>query len=252
MKCVIVALLTALSLLAVPINALTVAAQAPRTLTGLLTVLRGDLRPGSGMAAQTRALLNTATGRYTLHLSTAQADALAGQMVVVTGVPQGDGLQVMAITGSDASPPPEFSTASVLGAQAYANLLCAFTETAHIQPKPLSCFTGLFGNTFGGLDHYWRQVSDQRMGLTGTRPFGWFTLPEPRFAYFVDQDLDGHAEFDLSPPAGRQTRGEGWGYPHAGSPVRARPSTMAVDKYPAENCTNSPGSTDNTRAPARP
>jgi len=61
-------------------------------------------------------------------------------------------------------------------------------------------FTGLFGNTFGGLDHYWRQVSYQRIGLTGTCTFGWFTLPEPRFAYFVDQDLDGYAEFDLSPP----------------------------------------------------
>jgi hypothetical protein len=200
MKHTIAALLITLSLLAVPINALTVSAQAPRTLTGLLTVLRGDPRPGSGQAAQTRALLNTTAGRHILDLSASQADALAGQMVIVTGIPQRDGLQVTAITGSDAPPPPEFSTASVLGAQAYANLLCTFAETAHIQPKPLSYFTGLFGNTFGGLDHYWRQVSDQHMGLTGTRPFGWFTLPEPRFAYSVDQDLDGHAEFDLSPP----------------------------------------------------
>lgn len=197
MKHTIAALLITLSLVAVPLNTLTVAAQSQRTLTGLLTVLRGDPQPGSGQAAQTRALLNTASERYSLDITESQADALAGQMVAVTGVPQGDSLQVTAITGSDAPPPPEFSTASVLGAQAYANLLCAFAETAHVQPKPLSYFNGLFGNTFGGLDHYWRQVSYQRMGLTGTRAFGWFTLPEPRFAYLVDENLDGYAEFDL-------------------------------------------------------
>ena len=129
MKRVMVALLTALSLLAVPLNALMVAAQAPHTLTGLLTVLRGDSRPGSGQAAQTRALLNTTAGRHILDLSASQADALVGQIVAVTGVPQGDGLQVTAITGSDAPPPPEFSTASVLGAQAYANLIyCALSQ----------------------------------------------------------------------------------------------------------------------------
>ncbi len=83
---------------------------------------------------------------------------------------------------ADAEPGRSGTLPAVAGTTVWATLLCKFSDIATEQ-KPLSFFTGQYGNNPGQLDHYWREVSYNKINLVGSAAYGWFTLPQPRSFY---------------------------------------------------------------------
>lgn len=69
--------------------------------------------------------------------------------------------------------------------RAYAILLCKFADVPD-EPLAVSAFEAMYGSAFGGADDFYREVSEGRINLTGTRVYGWYTLPQPRSAYVVN------------------------------------------------------------------
>lgn len=88
---------------------------------------------------------------------------------------------------------------AVLGTTVWATVMCKFSDIATEQ-KPLSFFQSQYANTAGLLDHYWREVSYDKVNLTGSTAYGWVTLPHPRSHYVTTvngvQDADLDALFD--------------------------------------------------------
>jgi len=163
------------------------AAAAAAPLEGRLELTWGDPDPASGSAAQFRATLVDDAGlRYALdpqqaRLGAGDLYALAGRRVAVElGTPATpQGLAVEAVVAADA---PRDVQPGFAGTTVWATLLCKFADIATEQ-KPQSFFTGQYGNNPGQLDHYWREVSYNKINLTGSAAYGWFTLPQPRSFY---------------------------------------------------------------------
>ncbi|MBL8299536.1 MAG: hypothetical protein JNN30_14460 [Rhodanobacteraceae bacterium] len=155
---------------------------------GRLELTWGDSDPTAGLGSQFRVTLVDAAGlRYALDPAQARVGAgdvyaLAGKRVAVElgGPATPQGLAVQAIVSADterSSIQPD-----VAGTTVWATLLCKFSDIATEQ-KPLSFFTGQYGNNPGELDHYWREVSYNKINLVGSAAYGWFTLPQPRSFY---------------------------------------------------------------------
>ena len=71
---------------------------------------------------------------------------------------------------------------TVAGTTVWATIMCKFSDVAAEQ-KPLSFFNSQYGNSPAQLDHYWREVSYNKINLVGSAAYGWFTLPQPRAFY---------------------------------------------------------------------
>ncbi|MGQ0538760.1 MAG: dockerin type I domain-containing protein [Gemmatimonadaceae bacterium] len=67
----------------------------------------------------------------------------------------------------------------------YAILLCKFADIPD-EPLPYSAYEAMYGNAFGGADAFYREVSEGRITIAGTKVYGWYTLPQPRSAYIVN------------------------------------------------------------------
>lgn len=71
------------------------------------------------------------------------------------------------------------------GSKPYATLLCRFADHATTTPKPASYYQSLLtGGGYPSLDHYWREISDNRIDLAGSVVTSWYDLPSPKAAYF--------------------------------------------------------------------
>lgn len=157
-------------------------------LEGRLELIWGDSDPVAGQPAQFRVTLVDDAGlRYALDPEQARFGAgdvysLAGKRVAVElgGPATPQGLSVQAIVAADAE--RSGAQPNVAGTTVWATLLCKFNDIATEQ-KPLSYFTGQYGNNPGQLDHYWREVSYNKINLVGSAAYGWFTLPQPRSFY---------------------------------------------------------------------
>lgn len=110
--------------------------------------------------------------------------ALDGHAVVATLAPGPwiDGRavpQTLAIdrASDKAGPVPE-----IVGNQPWVNIACKFSDMA-VEPKDLAYMNGMMANTPGRMDHYWREVSYNKLDIAGSTSFGWFTLPNPRSFY---------------------------------------------------------------------
>jgi len=71
----------------------------------------------------------------------------------------------------------------VSGTQPWVTLACRFSDVA-AQPHDLAYFGTMLSNQTGRLDHYWREVSYNKVNVAGSTAYGWFTLPHPR-SYYV-------------------------------------------------------------------
>ena len=155
---------------------------------GRLELTWGDSDPVAGLGSQFRVTLVDDAGlRYALDPEQARVGAgdvyaLAGKRVAVElGSPATlQGLAVQAIVSADAE--RSGVQPAVAGTTVWATLLCKFSDIATEQ-KPLSFFAGQYGNAPGQLDHYWREVSYNKINLVGSAAYGWFTLPQPRSFY---------------------------------------------------------------------
>lgn len=77
----------------------------------------------------------------------------------------------------------------------YAILLCKFADVPE-EPLALRDFEAMYGTGFGGADDFYREGSDGRITLQGTRVFGWYTLPQPRSAYVINERANLSALFN--------------------------------------------------------
>lgn len=155
---------------------------------GRLELTWGDPDPVAGREDQFLVSLVDDGGlRYALDPEQARVGAgdlyaLAGRRVAVdlATAATAQGLAVRAIVPAEdlrSGIQPD-----VAGTTVWATLLCKFSDIATEQ-KPLSFFSGQYGNSPGQLDHYWREVSYNKINLTGSAAYGWFTLPQPRSFY---------------------------------------------------------------------
>lgn len=121
--------------------------------------------------------------------------AAVGKWVTVTGSPVLHPAQ-----GGPAAPAVQASSvrftgkslganASQIGAQAvtgnrrYVTIMVRFSDTVNASPVGSSHFAGLFGSTYPGLDHYYREISSDQVNLAGGTVVGWYNLPQPQSAY---------------------------------------------------------------------
>jgi hypothetical protein len=164
-------------------------AQAP--LTGTLELLWGDASPDAPRAPRFEANLVDASGtRHALDTQQALHAAgdlfkLAGHEIAVTAQPGPwiDGriaaeVIVDAGVSTDAVAAPKVS-----GAQPWVTLLCKFSDNT-AEPNNLAYFGTMLSNNTGRLDHYWREVSYNKVNVGGSVAYGWFVLPHPR-SYYV-------------------------------------------------------------------
>jgi len=155
---------------------------------GRLELTWGDPDPVAGQESQFRVTLVDDTGlRYALdpeqaRIGAGDVYALAGKRVAVelAAPATTHGLAVQAIVPTDLQ--RDGNRPNVAGTTLWATLLCKFSDVATEQ-KPLSFFNGQYGNSPGQLDHYWREVSYNKINLLGSAAYGWFTLPQPRTFY---------------------------------------------------------------------
>ena len=120
--------------------------------------------------------------------------ALANRRVAVEFSPakRGGLATIVAIVPADRLHLPGLSRAllmpkAVLGNTRWVTIACKFSDIVEEQ-EPVSFFDGQYGLDPGQLGHYWKEVSYNKINLTGSRAYGWFTLPQPRSFYVTATD----------------------------------------------------------------
>ena len=153
---------------------------------GRLELQWGDPAQGRGDAQFRATLVTDAGARFALDPVQALRAAedlysLAGRRIAVDFSPVSKGATPY---GIDAIVPADAAKAGnkILGTTVWVTLMCKFSDIATEQ-QPLSFFTSQYGNSPGQLDHYWREVSYNKIDLTGSSAHGWFVLPHPRSFY---------------------------------------------------------------------
>jgi len=166
-------------------------AHAQTIVQGKLELLWGDAAPGTSQASLFEASIVDAAGtRHVLDTDSALHAAgdlyrLAGRTVAMTLRPAPwPGGRLVPEAMVDATPvidAPEVPRVS--GTQPWVTLACRFSDVA-AQPHDLAYFGTMLSNQTGRLDHYWREVSYNKVNVAGSTAYGWFTLPHPR-SYYV-------------------------------------------------------------------
>lgn len=180
------------------------AAGSQQIVTGRLELRWGDaLRPRAGTAEQFRVTLVTDDGRR-VALDPAEARLAADDLYALANKPVGVSLGSAKTTGlhavdaivpaTQASALSGLSPSAVSGTTTWVTLMCKFNDITTEQ-KPQSFFQAQYANTPGLLDHYWRDVSYNKVNLTGSAAYGWFTLPQPR-SYYVGSSANLDQLFD--------------------------------------------------------
>ena len=68
------------------------------------------------------------------------------------------------------------------GVLPFVTVLCKFSDVAE-EPESPAFFERLLGDSYPGLDDYWRTVSYGSISLTGSIVVGWYTMPHSSDAY---------------------------------------------------------------------
>ena len=123
---------------------------------------------------------------------------LNGRRVTVSGdlLPAPDARSVPVLrsrsirAAPSAGPRLEVSGTERTGPQAYVLLLCRFSDVPGSDPKPRSTYELWLGGAYPGLDHYWRESSEDRVSIASLVK-GPYVLPRPSAAYL---DTRGNAD----------------------------------------------------------
>jgi M6 family metalloprotease-like protein len=70
-----------------------------------------------------------------------------------------------------------------IGSHPYVTILCKFSDITSVRQTVAKYRAWTTGTSYPGLDHYWRQVSYNKMNVTGSKVVGWYTLPHPMSYY---------------------------------------------------------------------
>jgi hypothetical protein len=200
-----VLLLLALLVPSTVASAQTGPAGAPSTLSGILTVISGDPRPGSGLAHRHVSSVTTAGGRtHALVMSDRLAETaggihnLNGKRVTVRGIeresvggrPTTIDAESIEVTGPSALPE------ALTGSQKFVNILCRYADATTVTPKSVAYMEGLVGDAYPGVGHFWRENSFNLINNTGSVVKGWYNLPQPRSYYVFDNEGQPGIDFD--------------------------------------------------------
>lgn len=93
---------------------------------------------------------------------------------------------VAAAGGSGGSAPAPALSLSAPVSKPWATILCRFGDSPSVTPHDAPWFTTLMGNSYPGMDHFWRENSYDQMNLVGSQVYGWYNLPSPKSAYFTN------------------------------------------------------------------
>jgi Gametolysin peptidase M11 len=174
------------------------------TLNGLLTIMRGDPPPNSGLPHQDFVFLQQDDGRIIeLQIDLATASALNGKQVEISGVAstmidralQGIASESFYVESAHEITPLGAATLAgtqdITGSRPWVTLLCRFADSPHITPHPPEWYQGLFVNSWGGIDHYWRQMSYDLANiddpnLPDYNVKGWYNLPFGKSYYMTN------------------------------------------------------------------
>ncbi|MDQ2671040.1 MAG: hypothetical protein M3Y31_10440, partial [Gemmatimonadota bacterium] len=126
--------------------------------------------------------------------------ALERRRVTVTGVVQPAGAAAPGLAAAIAGVPilrvtalrPEQALVSATpqtGSRAYATILCRFPDLASV-PGDRARYQAIAGTGEPGLDHYWREVSENQIDLSGSTVSDWYVLPHPYSHYTAGSNLD--------------------------------------------------------------
>ena len=85
------------------------------------------------------------------------------------------------------------AAAPVGGTTRWFTLMCKFSDIGTEQ-KTQAFFQSQYGEGVGQLGHYWREVSYNKINLTGSSAYGWFTLPQPRSHYVTEENGEDKAD----------------------------------------------------------
>jgi len=169
------------------------------TVEGWFHIVWYDGPPGSGIKGEIYVLIDDQGQEYRLQLDLKLTEPFGGVLalnrkrvkLIVERAPgplgQQEPLRVLSIqlgAGEIAGVEP------ITGPQPWVNLLCKFSDVP-AEPRDLSYFNGLMGNTPPGLDHYWRELSFNNINIVGSTSQNWRTLPQPRSYYVYDRNGDG-------------------------------------------------------------
>lgn len=163
------------------------------TLTGRFQIMWGDPAPGSGLSPTTTYYLTDDRGVMTLlalneNVLRAAGGALAlnGQRVTIAAqrvtqapgeTPERADVQQIQRVGAQAP-------STVIGTSRWISILCKFADIAD-EGRTLAYFQNMYSSSYPGLDHYWRELSYDKLNLMGSGAVGWVTLPHPE-AYYMD------------------------------------------------------------------
>jgi hypothetical protein len=158
--------------------------------TGELTVLWGDPAPFSDAAPAVRYWLADDAGvTIELEISEALSEAHGGFVAwngsrveaflrpredTPTGARSVAALRLLSQRGAAAG--------GVSGTQPWVSILCKFSDQAG-EPENLGFFSGMYANSVGGLDHYWREVSYDTINVAGSTAIDWVNLPQAQTFY---------------------------------------------------------------------
>jgi M6 family metalloprotease-like protein len=192
-----------------------------RTVEGVLHVVWGDPQESAlGTAAITsaspryRAFITTDAGESIELDPILSRDLTAGDLVSLNGrrvrasgtaaaqraTPLGGGLapfHALSIQPATALGNAAFSAAPDWPVQQrpYAIILCKFNDVPD-EPLPVSRYEAMYADSFGGADDFYREVSDGRINIQGTRIYGWYTLPRARSAYVINDQANLNSLFN--------------------------------------------------------
>ncbi len=76
---------------------------------------------------------------------------------------------------------------NAVGTFPWISVLCKYADIFE-EPQDAAFVEEMFGDSPGAINHYWKEASYGRSSLAGSRAVGWYTLPQPRAAYFIGTD----------------------------------------------------------------
>lgn len=167
-------------------------------LQGWFTIIYGDASPENPATPQTVYMLTTGDGKqYQLELGESMLAEAGGALALnrqwieiespeIQRADQEVPFVVFADSISIESSPQQLEPEpATYGTRPWVSILCKFNDFT-AEPKTLDYFLGMFGDSYPGLNHYWREVSYNQVNINGSTALGWFNLPQPR-AYYVPQ-----------------------------------------------------------------
>lgn len=175
-------------------------AATPPALHGTIELTWGDPAPGDRqMSVFEVEFAGADGGRLALDADAALKAAgdlhrLGGRPVVLTLQPGPwiDGRATPASIAEDAASTEAPVATALTGNMPWVNIACKFSDMA-VEPNTLAYFDGMMANVSGSLDHYWREVSYNKIDIAGSASYGWFTLPHPRSHYEPFNSTQRHA-----------------------------------------------------------